>query len=337
MHKRLLLYGILCVISFGVTAQEDNPGFDPDAAVPQTSPFRMFLSKFSFNASLGYGDSFYKHDLSDVAIVRSDGELLLSSEQNPSVGGTFNAYRYWINDPQASSQQFSIDGQYVSSDSTSYRMIGRGANIPLTVSMHFTFLEKIRVGGGATFELHNIRRMGLKGANDTLGIYQSNYKFALLKRYFGYAGYKFWNYKGWDYVGELKIGAQKLGGKYENALVEKSIFWDLGVSLERGLSEYFRVTVKPSVEFRNYTVAFPGLEPGLKHRLITPYVNVGVSYNFAPLKRCPIKNCHTQVNHVHQGKEYRSRRHPFYKKQNPNYGENYKQLQIYKSRNRGKL
>jgi hypothetical protein len=43
------------------------------------------------------------------------------------------------------------------------------------------------------------------------------------------------------------------------------------------------------------------------------------------------------MNHAHGNREYRSRVHPFYKKQNPNYGENYPRLIKYKGKNKRKL
>ena len=67
------------------------------------------------------------------------------------------------------------------------------------------------------------------------------------------------------------------------------------------------------------------------------YVSIGVTYKIPELPRCFLKDCHAQINHAHGNKEYRSRRHIFYKKQNPGYGENDKTLIKYKGKYKNKL
>ncbi len=335
MFKRIFVFWCVLVPYFELSAQEDT-GFNPDRAEPQTSAFRKFMRNFSFNLQMGYGRTFYAHDIPQLAILRNNGEILITEDDNPGVNNPISAYRYWLNDPQEISTTFNTNDQLVSSDSTTLRMTGRGNNIPLTLSIHYTIKEKFRIGGGATFELHSISQVGLK-SSDTLGTYQSNFKSTLFKRYFGLVGYRFLAFRSLSYVAEAKIGSFNLGNKYNSALIQKGLFFDVGVSIEKHLSEYFRVTLRPSIEMKNYTMSFPDSQIALKHKMITPYVSIGASYSIPELKRCPIKSCHIQINHVHGGKEYRSRRHPFYKKQNPNYGENYPQLFRYKGKNKRKL
>ncbi|MDN5216783.1 hypothetical protein QQ020_32230 [Fulvivirgaceae bacterium BMA12] len=334
MFKRIFVFWCVLAPYFELSAQD--PGFNPDKVEPQTSAFRKFMTNFSFNLQAGYGRTFYTHDIPQLAILRNNGEILITEDDNPGVNNPISAYRYWLNDPQEINTTFNTNDQLISSDSTTLRMTGRGNNIPLTFSIHYTIKEKFRIGGGATFELHSISKVGLK-STDTLGTYQSNYKSTIFKRYFGLVGYRFLAFRNLSYVAEARVGSFNLGNKYNSSLIQKGLFFDVGVSIEKHLSEYFRVTLRPSVEMKNYTMTFPDSEIALKHKMITPYVSIGASYSIPELKRCPIKSCHIQINHVHGGKEYRSRRHPFYKKQNPNYGENYPQLFRYKGKNKRKL
>jgi hypothetical protein len=76
---------------------------------------------------------------------------------------------------------------------------------------------------------------------------------------------------------------------------------------------------------------------GIKHRFNAFYLNIGATYRFPELRRCFLKECRAQLNHAHGNKEYRSRVHPIYKKQNPNYGENHPSLLKYKGRNKKRL
>jgi hypothetical protein len=67
------------------------------------------------------------------------------------------------------------------------------------------------------------------------------------------------------------------------------------------------------------------------------FVNAGITYRVPELRRCFLKSCHGQINHAHGNREYRSRRHPIHKKQNPHYGENYPVLIKYKGKNKKKI
>jgi hypothetical protein len=67
------------------------------------------------------------------------------------------------------------------------------------------------------------------------------------------------------------------------------------------------------------------------------YLNFGATYRIPELRRCFLKDCHAQLNHAHGNREYRSRRHPIYKKQNPHYGENYPVIIKYKGKNKKKI
>lgn len=334
MSRRVFVFFFVLITYSGIFAQD--MGFNPDGVEPQTSPFRKFMTNFSFNFQVGYGRTFYTHDIPGLAVFRNNGEILLTDAVNPGVNNPISAYRYWMNDPQLISTTFNENDRLVSSDSSTIRMIGRGNNIPLTFSIHYTIKEKFRVGGGATFEFHNISRVSPQ-SGDTLGTYASSYNTTLFRRFFGMAGYRFLAFRNWSYVAEARIGSFNLGKEYNNELLQKGMFFDVGISIERHLSEYFRVTLRPSIELKNYTLNLPDAEIGIKHRMVTPYVSIGVSYSIPELRRCPLKSCHVQINHVHGGKEYRSRRHPFYKKQNPNYGENYPKLLRYKGKNKRRL
>ena len=82
---------------------------------------------------------------------------------------------------------------------------------------------------------------------------------------------------------------------------------------------------------------FPENGPEIKHRQNAFFVGIGASYSIPPLKKCPIKRCHSQIDHQHSGIEFRSNRHKFFKKQHPNYGENDPNLIKYKGKNKKKM
>ena len=331
MLKRLCTKVLVILLSFAANAQEDEY-FSPKTEDSQGSTFRRIANKFTLTVTTGYGRTYYKHDIPGLTILDANGELLITDDSSLSPGSSFTAYKYWMNNPQPIVGTLKATDAIYSSDTSTFKIRGTGTNIPINLSLHYTFLEKFRIGGGATFELQSINNLR-PTFSDSLGDYQSDYKSTIFKRYFGFFGYNFKNYRNLSYVAEVKVGSFKLSKKYN--YTRKSIAFDIGVSAERHMSEYFRIILKPSIEFKNYSVALPNGNV-LKHRMITPYVTLGASYNYPDLPRCPIKFCHVQINHTHGGKKFRSRRHAIYKKQNPKYGENYPQLGRYKRKSRKK-
>jgi hypothetical protein len=103
------------------------------------------------------------------------------------------------------------------------------------------------------------------------------------------------------------------------------------------MSEYFRLFVRPSYEIRSYTLNFAETGQSIDHKFNAFYINVGATYRIPELRRCFLKTCKAQMNHAHGNREYRSRVHPIYKKQNPHYGENHPVIIKYKGRNKKKL
>ncbi len=102
------------------------------------------------------------------------------------------------------------------------------------------------------------------------------------------------------------------------------------------MSEYLRLFVRPSFELKSYKLNVAESIP-ITHKFNAFYINVGATYRLPELRRCPVKTCKGQINHAHGNREYRSRIHPIYKKQNPHYGENYPTLLKYKGKNKKKL
>jgi hypothetical protein len=138
------------------------------------------------------------------------------------------------------------------------------------------------------------------------------------------------------FTGELQIGSFKPHTNYNTALVTPSTFINLGVTIERPLSEYFKVFVRPAYEIKSYDLQIPGSK-SIAYNMNALYLTFGFTYAIPELPRCFLKDCHAQINHHHGNKEYRSRRHPVYKKQNPGYGENDPTLIKYRGKNKNKI
>ena len=107
--------------------------------------------------------------------------------------------------------------------------------------------------------------------------------------------------------------------------------------MERAYSEYVKLFIRPSYEFKAYSIDIPQLGVTINNTIPALYLNAGLSISLANLKRCPVNMCNTQIDHAHAGKGYRSKMHPFWKWQNPNYGQNFPVPNRVKGKNKRRI
>ncbi len=212
----------------------------------------------------------------------------------------------------------------VSSTETASDFNGSGFPIGGTLNFHF---NRFRIGGGAEIEFHSIKE-------DDIGIAQGiiNKKSTMFTKYYGNLGAEVYQYQDYMLVPEVQVGRLKLGKGFNTDSVSNGLFINLGVSIEKVLSEYFRVILKPSYELRSLVKS--GTEPA-DYKMNGVTLKLGVSIRYPDLPRCPLKACHTQIKHIHYGNEYRGQPLPI--EQYRGYGELNPTLKKYKGRNKKKL
>jgi hypothetical protein len=201
-----------------------------------------------------------------------------------------------------------------------------GWGIPVSGTLNF-HVDRFRIGAGAEAEFHSFK-------DEQFGIDNGiiNDKKTMFTKFYGNVGaevYQYWNYM---LVPELQVGSLNLGKGFNADSVNNGMFVNLGVSVEKILSEYFRIIVKPSYEFRGLEKTGSG---SADYSMNAFTIRLGVSIRYPDLPRCPLKACHTQIKHIHYGNEYRGQPLPI--KQNRKYGELNPVLKKYKGRNKKKL
>ena len=304
------------------------------------SIFRTIASKLTLNVSSGYGRTLYSHELSEFILTdtQAGGVLIFNDISQISNDSLTGAYANWFNDAVIAGPVYTTNADFrQGTDTSAVRMRGRGTSFPIMISAHFKF-DRYRFGGGAAFQFHLMGTFRPRELSDTVGRFDPGLGLSVFKRYFGMVGmtaYEFWDTK---VIPEVQFGILKRGGTFNQSAIQSGIYVNGGVRLERNLSEYFAAFVKPSFEYKTFTLTIPETGQSIVHRAPAWFVNVGVSLSLPELPRCPVRECHVQMNHVHPhlGKEYRSRRHPFWKWQNPNYGQNDKKLIKYRGKNKRK-
>jgi hypothetical protein len=323
------------VLPFAAVAQQDAIPLDRFYVDRKgVSPFRKILSRINWGLSLGYGRTYFSHELPGFGVYQGT-DLPPQIFQAGAVPGT--RYSNWVTQSQTNADPLTPSPFLVSSDDPPLGFRARAINMPLKATLHVEFLKRFRVGAGYSLELMNVGAFSPISFTDQIGSFRLANRSGMMSKYFILAGGSFYRFQDYLFTADVQFGGYNPGKNFDKAQIDRSLFFNLGVTVERDLSEYFRVFVRPSYEVKNYGLSLPETGLSLKHNLNAFYLNFGVTYRIPELPRCFHRNCQAQINHAHGNREYRSRMHPLWKKQNPGYGENSPTLIKYKGKNKRRI
>jgi len=299
----------------------------------QPGIFRKLLSRLTFGFSTGYGSTVFRHQLDGFALYQpsAGGPVLF----NPNVPAT--GYTNWFNRITTTVPSINPTDFQVNSDTAEIGFRSKSLTIPLKATVHVEFSGRYRIGGGYSYDFVKLGDFKPLLYKSDLQNFDPGFSNFFLKKYFILFGASVYRYDNYLLTIDANVGGYSLGKNFDKSVLTKGIFFNLGPVVEREMSEYFRLFIRPSYEFKNYSLSFSEAGQSIKHRFNAFYLNIGATYRIPELRRCFLKECRIQINHAHGNREYRSRVHPVWKKQNPHYGENYPNLIKYKGKNKRKL
>jgi len=188
------------------------------------------------------------------------------------------------------------------------------------------------VGGGAGFEwigngLFNQETSGLAVnqvplANSIIRPFTIAKGNISLGKFYGYLGYNFYSLRKFNFRGDLMAGSFMPVKNFDLNAITPGFLMNLGVNINREWTDQIHIFMRPSFEQKNYDLSIPDLGVSIRHQVQSIQLTAGLEYRIPALPRCYITACRTQIDHVHGNRQYRSRVHPFTRKQNPGYGEN---------------
>lgn len=358
MNRRLISIIAILLATQGLFAQQEDIY---EKYGIYRSPFRVFINKLAWTITTGYGSTNYKHDLAGYNFYQDDNtQLILRNDIAP--GLTFDGYSLWMSDPVPGSSVplediFEVPYQYLQNpvnnpalqsntyfadaDSINLSFASRAATIPLLLSVHYNIRE-FRVGFGFQYEKHFIKSLEPSTNQSIIRNYDPGFESTRQTKWFGIFGYRFYEYWDYTFAGELQIGAVNPGPEINTSAIGigQKLFVNFGINIEHNLSEYFRVVIRPSYDFKRYTINIPD-GTDIKHNNSAWLLSAGISINIPEIPRTPISNDHIQLKHVITDpktgvlKEVRGQR--MWKKQNPKVGENHRRLWRYKWKNKRKI
>ncbi len=336
-------------MSDSLNSNNGNKGFN----------IRYILNKICFNFNIGYGQTFYSNKLDGYGAVRDPGTdkglfiFPLDSSFNLANGSkSFVAAQNWLNNPRY--RQITVNPEdslrMIRGDEKLLKFRGSSPAVPISLTLFYSFLDRFRAGAGIQMEFGKLPVMSPVNGEKILGKYYPDKSNTLFLKYYGMVGSKIYELYGWTYYADLEIGKIEMLNTFNNQYISRSLFFNLGFPMEFEFSEYLSAVVRPSVEYKSYNLNM-GLLGTVHHLYPSAYLTFGFKYNIPEAPRCPLhakfpadknwpknftnKTCRIQTKHYHNGKLYRGQ--PFYKPQNPDIGQDYKNLIMYKLFNRRKL
>jgi hypothetical protein len=332
---------LLFFLSVSLVAVAQKKDKDKDVSIPLDhfyvdrqgpSLLRILLSKLNFGLSTGFGATTLKHEFDGFGVYQPGGGApVIFNPVTPT-----NGYSNWFNQVTPTTLVINPANFSATSDTTTLGFKSKSLNIPLRATLHVEF-NRFRIGGGYSFEYTRVNDFEPLTYENDIRAFTPDVSSFFLKKYFLLFGVSFYRYEKFLFTADANLGGYGLGKKFDKAIIDRSMFFNLGVTVEREMSEYFKLFARPSFEFKNYDITIQEAGRSIRHGMNAFYLNIGASYRIPELRRCFIKECKAQINHAHGNREYRSRVHPIYKKQNPHYGENYPNLIKYKGKNKRKL
>lgn len=324
-------------------------------------PVRKILNMFSITMTTGYHAVTYKHDLDGYYLIQTPTDQYITIDTGEPLTSEYESYENWLNNPSIGipvALEDTLDIPYsgisnpvlnpiLNNDNVAYDADSLGIGfkrvswaVPLNLRLRFNYKD-FRIGGGVSLLYHQIN--SLKPTVDGLGIrnYEPNINSAFQFKYFGMLGYKFYDYWDWSFAAELELGKDKyLGSKFNQGAMNQFMYYNFGISMEKNISEYFRVVIKPSYDFRRYQMNIPG-GSAINNGNNSFNLNVGISITIPEIPRSPIPSDHIQLKHVIRDPEHgyytEVRGQPIWKRQNPKVGENHRRLWRYRWKNKHKM
>ncbi len=301
--------------------------------------FSKIIGGFSLHASTGFGLTLYSHEINGPGILQQkEGNVFLFDNFYVIGGDSLSqGYSGWVNNANEFSGIAIGDEDYLlGTDTLAIKYKGTGGSIPISVAISYTF-DRYRFGGGFTYEQAFAAKYYPNALSNSLESFKPDHITTSITRFYGYVGGEVFRSIRHTIAVDAMIGTFKYGKKKFNPdQIKYKLFVNIGVSFERSLSEYFKVFVRPSLEIKSYELTVPGLNYAINHSASAMYFNIGAIIRMPNLNKCSVSQCQTQINHRHGNRVYRSKMHPFWKWQDPNYGQNYPQLIKYKGKNKKK-
>lgn len=281
------------------------------------SPFRTFLNHIHISFATGYGITYYTNQVnssSGCTMYREGSHLYIvhkATNHNQKTGLVYQVR--WFDGPYILMKS-DTDTDLLPAKHTAVggvKFTGQGKTIPLVLSGYLDTWGKLRLGiGGALFinTLESLQFQKQEKSKQDLGNYIPVHQTHYRVRPFGIVGYKFMENVYLSMLLDVNIGFDfayaKLGDPKCIDRFLKGVY-NIGLTLEKHISEYFRIHGRLFYERSDTIDALTKDKLGVVLERSNISLQLGLSFNYAELPRCPVPNCKIELKHKHAGQHYR--------------------------------
>lgn len=313
MKNKLIIFKFLTVILLsGIFhssyAQGDIFGLDTKARNPKSSSAfgnitRNILSSISFDVSGGMSYHTYQLDFLSQNIdaypiinLQPNGDPL-QLEQNETIGFRGNNFAVPIN-AGVTIDMFgmaTIGGGY----GREFGRIGPGNNTDYSFTFEGSNYTFDKLYGSFGLILYDAKRRA-KVLNWQYRNYSGNNTYMQSEK-----KQRLRAHYPWRFILEAEAGKLFIRNSFDSHLTADDPFYGVGLKVERELSEYAKVYLKPNFEMRTFGYNNPLVEEiqNIRQQVFT--INAGFSIRMPGNKRCKVGGCGVKMRHIHEGVEYR--------------------------------
>jgi hypothetical protein len=109
----------------------------------------------------------------------------------------------------------------------------------------------------------------------------------------------------WRFILDGEFGRLISRGNFDSAVTMDEPYYGVGFRIERDLSEYTHVYVRPAVSIRNFNYSNIDLMENQSMTQTMTTIQIGASLRIPSTKRCKVPGCGVVMKHLHNGVEYR--------------------------------
>ncbi|MCG8340615.1 MAG: hypothetical protein MI674_05100 [Cytophagales bacterium] len=264
---------------------------------------RRILNNIHVDIGGGHGLSFYQNKVQKMEVLKREDRFFLINPAEPEVAYIIN----WFKDPNTTVENFSDSGIGGVRSNPQEEVVfkGTGRTTPITLSLYTEIKKRFRLGGGIGVSVNTISTLRPNAEQEKLGNYNTSQQTTYYKSYFGMMGFKIINKPAYAILADVRMGEHFSFSKLPNKkFTGRRIFYNAGITVEKNISEYFRLFWRTSYEYQYFTDEITKGRTILFERSDV-YLQFGISLNWPELPRCKIRNCKIEIKHNHRGKSYR--------------------------------
>ncbi|WP_234364338.1 hypothetical protein [Lunatibacter salilacus] len=109
----------------------------------------------------------------------------------------------------------------------------------------------------------------------------------------------------WRFVLDGEFGKLISRGNFDSQVSIDEPYYGVGFRIERDLSEYTHIYIRPAVSIRNFNYGRADLMESQAMTQTMATIQVGASLRIPSTKRCKVPGCGVVMKHIHNGVEYR--------------------------------